>query len=315
MSALTPLIASWIAGALLLLLDGRRRSVAALAVFVLGAVLTLDLVLLAAGGTAEVVAGGWPAGVGIRLRIDRGSLAFAALSTFVLAVVMAHEARQRVLSRLFPAMLVTLCAALHGAFFTADLFDFYVFFELCIVTSFGLSAYGYGKAEIRGALTYVVVNLIGSVLFLVGIASAYQVTGTLDVARIAAASRGGAELLVAAALVFSGLSLKVGLFPFHAWAPVLYSHARPSIAAALAGALVNVGTYALVRFGFGMLDEARRSASPLLVALGLLSTLYGALVAMHRTRPAEIAAYASVAQAGYVVMALGIGGPHAIGAA
>src|SRR5690606_31892507 len=137
-SALVPLIACWVGGALLLGLDGRRAAVGWAAVAVLAFALACDVALLVdlltSGAPAhEVVTGGWPAGVGIRLRVDALALFFGAICALVLAAVMIHEQRSSVHERLFPALMLLLSAGLHGAFFTGDLFNFYVFFELSVV--------------------------------------------------------------------------------------------------------------------------------------------------------------------------------------
>src|SRR5690606_22186814 len=123
--------------------------------------------------------------------VDGFGLWFATICAGVAAAVMIHEGATRVGSRLFPALLVLMCAGLHGAFFTGDLFNFYVFFEISVVTSFALAAYGYGRAEVRGSFVYVALNLLGSVLFLFGVAALYPTTGTLDFTDIAVrAARG-----------------------------------------------------------------------------------------------------------------------------
>jgi multicomponent Na+:H+ antiporter subunit D len=317
MTPLAPLITSWLLAAVLLLMDGRRAWVCALAAAGLGAVCSADVILLVrmtleAGPGFETVTGGWPQGVGIRLRVDQMSLFFGAIVSAVLTAVMIHEAREELRSRLFPSLLCFLATGLHGAFFTGDLFNFYVFFEVSVVTSFALAAYGYGRAEVRGAFVYVAVNLLGSVVFLVGVAIIYHATGYLDLRQIAPES-GGLEreaMILGATLIFVALSLKLGMFPFHGWVPVLYSHAQPAVAAAMSGALVNIGAYGLLRFGETALASERAMSAGVLVAVGAVAGLYGALLAMRRRHPAEILAYISVAHAGYIVLALGVGGVH-----
>lgn len=317
MIALAPLIASWGLGAVLLLLDGRRAWVCALAAAGLSAVCAADLALLAhmtlaPGPGFETVTGNWPQGVGIRLHVDRLGLFFSALTSAVLTAVMIHEAGERLRSRLFPALLLFLATGLHGAFFTGDLFNFYVFFELSVVASFALAAYGYGRAEVRGAFVYIAINLLGSVIFLVGVAIVYHATGFLDLRQIAPQSGGPQReaMILGATLIFVALSLKLGMFPFHGWVPVLYSHAQPAVAAAMSGALVNIGAYGLLRFGSTALASERALSAGVLVALGAVAGVYGALLAIRRRHPAEILAYISVAHAGYIVLALGVGGLH-----
>ncbi len=321
MTPLVPFALIWFVGAALLIADGRRPYAIGVALTTFAAVFVGDVFLLVeqmrGAPVYEAVTGGWPAGIGIRLHADRMALLFAAVVTLVLGGVLVHEARSGIVSRPFPALLLLLGAGLHGAFLTGDLFNFYVFFELSIVASFGLAAYGYGKAEIRATFIYVAINLFGSVLFLTGIAVLYQARGTLDLEQLAAPTIESERVpaMLAGALVFSALVLKLGLFPFHGWVPVLYSHARPAVAAAMSGALVNLGAYGLLRIGWTALADVRASAGGLLVALGLVAVLYGALLAIRRRRAEEVAAYAAIAHAGYVVLAIGVAGEAGVAAA
>jgi multicomponent Na+:H+ antiporter subunit D len=317
---LLPLILTWLAGAVLLLLDGRKRWVIAVAMSGLLAAFVLDAAMLArltAGGEDPfvVTTGGWPAGVGIRLQVDGLAALFSTVSAAVLCIVLLHEARSGVRSRTFPALIVLLGAGLHGAFFTGDLFNFYVFFEVSVVTSFALASYGSGRAEIRGTFVYVALNLFGSVLFLMGVAAVYHATGALDFEQITAVSRGDPSALwLPGVLLFTSLSLKLGLFPFHGWVPVLYSHARPAVVAAFAGALVNIGAYGLLRFGHTWLSFERSSASWFLVLLGGLTATYGALLSANRKTTRRGIAYGAVVHAGYIVLTLGVGGELGIAA-
>ena len=119
------------------------------------------------------------------------------------------------------------------------------FFELSVVTSFALAIYGYGAAELRGAFTYVVANLLGSVLFLTAAAIVYHMAGTLDL--VALSQRAGEDearhaAISAAALIFAADFGQAGPVPDSSgWVPALYSHALPPVAAALSGALINIG--------------------------------------------------------------------------
>ncbi len=318
MSPLLPLIASWIGGAVLLLADGRRRWVAQLAAVILLMVAAADLWLLLRplGGPAilfETTTGGWPVGIGIRLHVDGLALFFGLICAAVLAAVMQHEATVGAESRILPGLLLLMCAGLHGAFFTGDLFNFYVFFELAVVTSIVLAVYGYGRVESRGAFIYMAVNLLGSTLFLVGVIGVYHAVGTLDFGLLASTLNDWDDpILLPGALLLTGLAFKLGLFPFHGWVPVVYSHARPPIAAALAGALVNLGAYGLLRIGLSVFPDAVERAQWLLLALGSAATFYGALLALARRTPAELAAYLAIAQAGYVMIGFGLGSEFGI---
>ena len=97
-----------------------------------------------------------------------------------------YESAGRIESRTFPALSLFLAAGLTGLFLTGDAFNFYVFFEIAMISSYILAAYGEERRQLRAAVIFAVVNLLGSVIFLIGIVSLYHVTGTLDMARIAA---------------------------------------------------------------------------------------------------------------------------------
>src|SRR5699024_10409266 len=160
-----------------------------------------------------------PVGIGIRLRVDGFALFFGAASAVVITAAMVHERGPRARSGYLPALFLFMCAGLHGAFFTGDLFNFYVFFEVSVVTSFALAAYGYGRHEARAAFIYIAVNLLGSVIFLTGVAVIYLQTGLLDLMGLALGDEGPWSGIshLGAALLFVALSLKLGLFPLHYW--------------------------------------------------------------------------------------------------
>jgi multicomponent Na+:H+ antiporter subunit D len=319
-SFLAPLVACWSAGALLFGLDGRKRAVQLVAILALAATLVLDAataVAVARHGPQSVVAGGWPASVGIALRTDLLGALFNLGASAVLLAVLSHESIAGVRARSFPALVCLLEAGLHGFFSTHDAFSLYVFFELSMVASFVLTSCHRSPPELRATFLYVVANLIGSVVFLIAVAALYHVTGTLTLDAIASRASGvpdGAMRLVGALFV-AAFGLKVGLFPFHFWLPVVYRDTCPAIAALLAGALSNAGIYGLLRLGYVIFEPQVRLARPLLVALGAASAIYGALLALGRRDGGEIVAYASVAHAGYPIVALALGGVDGLTAA
>jgi multicomponent Na+:H+ antiporter subunit D len=270
-----------------------------------------------AGGTRQVVTGGWPEGVGIELRADALGVTFAALSVLVLLAAATHEAIGGVRSRTFPGLVVLLAAGLTGLFVTADVFSFYVFFELAMTASYALSAYGGKRRQLRAALVFTAVNLLGSFIFLLSVAGAYRVTGTLAMDQVAErvlTVNPNAAILIAAGF-FVAFSVKLGLFPFHFWLPTVYAGARPAVAAILSGAVANIGAYGLLRFGVGMFPEQLRHAAVALVILGAASIVYGGVLAVGRGDTAEMLAYSAIGQVGYVLVALGVGGPVGLMAA
>lgn len=322
---LLPLVVVWLAALALALLIRRPRmasllAIAALAVAAVGLCVVLAMVMR--HGARDLVVGGWAPGVGIRLRADVLSVLFALASYLSLLAALTFEVlRGEILrrrgARLFPLVVLALAVGLGGLFFTADVFNFYVFFEISMVSSFVLAAYGGAPREIRSATVFTVVNLVGSVLFLVGIAGLYRVAGTLDMSLVAeylATQAQGPPLLVAL-VVFLAFSLKLGMFPFHFWVPAVYRETRPVVAAILSGALVNIGSYGVIRFGGEVFTSALDAGAPLLIVLGGASILYGGVLATGARVAAETLAYSSIGQAGYLMVAVGVGGQAGFAAA
>ena len=314
------LATAWIPGVLVAALDGRRRIVGwgAAAALALQLAALFALAVAVFGGTVqETVAGAWPAGVGIRLRADALGVVFALLSVAVLLAALATEVSDGVATRTFPALVLLMSTGLTGLFLTADVFSFYVFFELSMLCAYGLTSIGDSPRQVGAGLVLAVVNLLGSFLFLLGIAALYHVTGTLEYGAVA--ERLGEVEPVSAALIgcvfFVAFAVKLGLFPFHFWLPAVYASSRPTVAAILSGALANIAAYALLRFGGELLPGQVRLAATVLAVLGVLSILYGALQAVARRDAAEVLAYSAVGQAGYIIVAIALGGAVGFAAA
>lgn len=309
----------WVLGMLLLLADGRKPIVGWIAIGTLLSNIAALIVLavrVLPDGSETIVTGNWVGGVGIVLHADALGVTFALLSSFVVLSALLHETLEGVRSRSFPALTVMLATGLTGLFLTGDIFNFYVFFELAMVAAYVLTAYG-DKRQLGAALIFAVVNLIGSFIFLIAIAATYHVTGTLAMADIAtrmADVEPSAAILIAATF-FVAFGTKLGLFPFHFWLPSVYARTRPAVAAILSGALANIGAYGLLRFGADLLPKELALASTVLIVIGSISVIYGALLAVSRRDSAEMLAYSAIGQAGYVLIALGVGGPIGLAAA
>lgn len=314
------LLVPWAAGAVLLVLDGRRRSTAWVGVGVLGAntaVLGVLTAVVLDRGTQQVVAGGWPAGVGIVLRADALGVVFALVSALVLLAATAAAACTPTRERTFTGLVLLLATGLNGVFLTGDVFNFYVFFELAMMASYALTASSGGRRPVRAALVFAAVNLLGSFVFLLSITGTYRTTGTLAMADVATGIAGvgpNAAVLVATGY-FIAFAVKLGIFPFHFWLPTVYAGTSPAVAAILSGAVANIGGYGLLRFGVELFPAQVALASGVLVVLGAASVVYGGVLAVSRGDAAEMLAYSAIGQVGYVLVAIGIGGPLGLAAA
>ena len=155
-------------------------------------------------------------------------MVFAALSSLAVLAATVFEVLDGVRERVFPGLAVLLAAGLTGVFVTGDLFNFYVFFELAMTAAYVLATYGGTRRELGGALVFATVNLFGTFVFLISVAGVYHVTGTLDMAAIAARMGDvdpNAAVLIAVGF-FVAFGVKLGLFPFHFWLPTVYTSAR-----------------------------------------------------------------------------------------
>ena len=314
------LFVAWAAAPLIILADGRkawvgRAAVAALAVAFAAVAVLAGLVL--SGGTRTVVAGDWPPGVGIVLRADALGVLFALLSLGVLLAALTWEVVAGVTARLFPGLVLFLAAGLTGLFLTGDVFNFYVFFEVSMVASYALATYGGEARQLGAGFVFAVVNLLGTFLFLIGIAGLYHVTGTLEMSAVATQldETGSGTALVIAVAIFVAFGIKLGLFPFHFWLPAVYTSASPGVAAMLSGALANIGSYGVLRFGGEVLADELRTGASVLLALGTASILYGAFQALSRRTASEVLAYSAIGQVGYILVAVAVGGPIGYAAA
>ncbi|MGH2562428.1 MAG: complex I subunit 5 family protein [Thermomicrobiales bacterium] len=313
MMLVLPLAIAWIGAVAIAILDGRRRWVGWLAVTCLagsfGALVVLGVEVFDKGARQEV-AGGWEPGVGIVLHADALGVVFAVLSIGVLLTALVFEVLGGVRSRSFPALILFMATGLTGLFLTGDIFNFYVFFEIAMISAYALTGYGEERRQWRAAAIFAIVNLLGSVLFLIAIAALYHLTGRLDMFGVGQRAQVVAEnpAIQVATLIFIAFGVKLGLFPFHFWLPAVYTSTRPAVAAILGGALANIGSYGLLRFGAGILPRELEFGAPALYALGAMSIIYGAMQAISRHSVSEVIAYSAIGQVGYIMLALAIGG-------
>ncbi len=315
-----PLGILWFGAVLLAVLDGTRRKNGVLSIVILllafGATLALGLDVWRNGPQGFVVAG-WEQGIGISVHVDALGIIFAVLSQSVLLAALIFETTRGINARVFPSMVLFMGVGLTGLFFTGDAFNFYVFFEIAMIAAYVLASYGETPRQLRSAFIFTVVNLLGSVLFLIAIAALYHTTGRLDMAGIKAQVPMVEEspTILIATVMFVAFGVKLGLFPFHFWLPAVYTGVRASVAAIFSGALANIGTYGLLRFGGDLLPRALEQGGPVLIVLGSISIIYGGVQSISRRNANEVLAYSAIGQVGYIMIALAIGGQVGFAAA
>ena len=312
-----PVVLPLLAGALLLL-PGRRGGPLATALAFSSLLVVLACAAALAARTADgsvlaYLAGNWPAPFGIALAVDRLAAAMV-LVTALVAIACQLAAGDDLARRqpLFHALLQFQVAGLNGAFLTADLFNLFVFFEVMLAASYGLLLYGSGAERVRSGLHYIAVNLTSSLLFLIGVAMIYGMTGTLNMAdlpqRVAALAATDRPLFEAgAALLGIAFLIKAGTWPLNFWLPTAYAAASAPVAAVFA-VLTKVGIYAVLRVGT-LLASADAATSFIDVGLfygGMATLAYGVLGMLGGQQLSRLIAYAVVVSSGLLLAALGL---------
>jgi multicomponent K+:H+ antiporter subunit D len=318
------------AALMLLLGEGRRSFKALLNVLstTLGLAMAVALLLrVQADGPAAFgvyLPGNWSVPYGIVLVADRLSALMAVLAGSVgLAALLFALARWQRAGVYFHALFQLQLMGLYGAFLTADLFNLFVFFEVLLAASYGLLLHGGGPERVRAGLHYIAINLVASLLFLIGVAVLYGVTGTLNMADIAqklhAVPDSDRGLLHAGAAILAIAFLaKAALWPLNFWLPPAYA-AASAPAAAVFAILTKVGVYAVLRlWTLCFPADAGISAGfgdRVLVWGGIATLAYGAIGMMASQQLARLAGYSVIASSGTLIAAVGFDVPALSGAA
>jgi NADH-quinone oxidoreductase subunit M len=249
------------------------------------------------------------------LGVDGISLWLILLTTFLtpIALLASWEAiRER--EKAYYLLFLALETGMSGVFAALDLFLFYVFWEVSLIPMYFLiGVWGHGR-RIYSAVKFFLYTMAGSVLMLVAIVWLYRAAGTFDLGALIAAlqtSQGtGRPLLTEAQQTalflafFLAFAIKVPLFPLHTWLPDAHVDAPTAGSVILAGILLKMGTYGLVRFCLPLFPQAARENATWIVALALIGIVYGALVALVQPDMKKLVAYSSVSHLGFVVLGI-----------
>ena len=319
MSTLLPLpVLVPLVGAGLTLAFGRRprlqRAVSLLSLtLVLVASLAL-LVLVHREGPSSLEVGRWAPGIGISLVADRLSVLMLTVSAIVTLGVLVYAVGEGVIDggrrtpvSIFHPTFLVLAAGVSNAFLSGDLFNLYVGFEVLLASSYVLLTLGGTASRVRAGITYVVVSLVSSFLFLVGIALVYATTGTLNMAQISvrmAEVPADVQTVVHLVLLLA-FGIKAAIFPLSAWLPDSYPTAAAPVTAVFAGLLTKVGVYAIIRTET-LLFPGDSMRTVLLVA-AILTMVVGALGAVAQSDIKRLLSFTLVSHIGYMVLGIALG--------
>jgi multicomponent Na+:H+ antiporter subunit D len=263
----------------------------------------------------------WPAPYGITVFADALTgvmLTVVGLLTLLLlpyAIASLDKSRARL--GYYPMALLLLMGA-NGAFITGDLFNLYVFYEVLLMSSFVLLALGGTPSQINGAIRYVVLNLMGSIMLLLAAGITYGTVGTLNMAQISERMGMAPYALQAliAGLLFVAFSGKAAAFPLFFWLPSSYHTPHPVVTALFSGVLTKVGMYSLFRTFPLFFPELLVAWQPFIMTIAALTMFVGVLGAFAQPTIRRLLSFHIISQIGYMLMGLGVAltpGPFGVG--
>lgn len=269
----------------------------------------------AGGGMAYEQQLAWipSAGVSYHVALDGLSLPLVAVTAVLFLACAVYSLRQTDRVKSFVLLFLFLHTVSLGLFTALDLILFFVYFDLSIVGMyFVIARWGHGTAR-RSALTFFLYTFVGSLALLLGFIGLALATEphTFDILAITRADPLAGDGLHGALVLLAigvGLAVKTPTVPFHTWLPPAHTDAPAAGSAILAGVLLKMGTYGFVRIAMPLLPDTWRQYAGVVVIIGVVSVLYGALVALAQEDFKRMVAYTSVNHMGYIILALGAAG-------
>lgn len=308
-----PIVVPLFAAALTVMFGRWRAVQRVIALAALSGVVGVSIALLVQADDEAIItmdAGGWAAPLGITLVVDRLAAMMLVTSSAMLLVVLIYAIGQRDVERRhagFHPIYLVLASGVSASFITGDMFNLFVAFEMMLAASYVLLTLGGRPDQVRSGMTYVVISLVASSLFITALALLYAATGTVNMAdlaerlpELADGVRVGFSLLLI--LVFG---IKAGLFPLFFWLPDSYPTAPGPVTAIFAGLLTKVGVYAIIRTQTLLFSFDAQQGTVLLV-VGGLTMLAGVLGALAQDDLRRALSFHIVGQIGYMIFGLGL---------
>lgn len=319
-----PILTPMITAALVFLVPVDRMLRGQISMLGSGALALLGAILLKTvwlDGPLAANMGSWPAPFGITLVADLFSalmvLATGLVGLAVSIYALADIDHERAAGG-FDSFLQMLLAGVTGAFLTGDLFNLYVWFEVMLIASFALMTLGGDKRQLDGAVKYVAINLISTVLLLTAIGLLYGLAGSLNMADLHGKLvdlEDQGLLGVVAVLFLIAFGIKAAVFPLFFWLPASYHTPPIAVSAVFAGLMTKVGVYALIRTftlifpaGIGLVTE-------IIFVTALITMATGVLGAISQTDMRRILAFQVIASIGFLLLGLSLQNPLALAAA
>jgi multicomponent Na+:H+ antiporter subunit D len=319
--AILPIILPLIAAPIVLILGrsilswGFATLISAWACFISWQLLAATL----SDGVISYAVGGWPPPWGIEMRVDAANafvlLAVSSISTLVL--LFAKDSIEKEIDKSQHGLFYTahmLClAGLSGILITGDAFNLFVFLEISSLATYTLVSLGRDRRCLTAAFRYLVMGTIGATFILIGVGMLYMKTGTLnmlDLAERIHAYDSSRTINTGLAFIMVGVSVKLALFPLHAWLPAAYTHAPSAVTAFLASTATKVAVYVMIRFIFTIFGAEYvfedMSMDLILMVLAVVAIFKCSYMAAVQSNVKTLLAYSSVAQIGYMILGVSL---------
>lgn len=262
-------------------------------------------------GYLVLQAGGWQAPFGITFVSDTLSSIMVLLTATISLTVGIYSTTALNLSRIkygYFFLFHFLIMGLLGTFLTGDIFNLYVWFEVVIISSFVLLTLGGKKMQMEGAIKYVTMNMLASIIFLTAIGILYGITGTLNMAalgtKISSIENTGL-VSVTALLFFAGFGIKSAVFPLYFWLPSSYHTPPSAIAAIFGGLLTKMGIYAMIRV-FTLIFQPDEFMRNVFIVIAIMTLITGALGTVNKRSVRRMISYLIVCHIGYLIAGIGL---------
>jgi len=261
--------------------------------------------------------GGWAPPIGINLVLDGLShflLLTVSLIAFLATLYSISYMEKYTAKEKYYTLFMLMVAGMNGVILTGDFFNLFVFLEIAAVASYSLVAFGTESEELEASFKYMIMGTVASTFILLAIGIIYGLTGTLNMADVAASFPHTAKFakVFIITLFLMGFGMKSALVPFHAWLPDAHPSAPAPISAMLSGVLIKaLGVYVIVRVLYNILGMSAQLSSALMI-LGVISMLVGVLLAIGQWDFKRLLAYHSISQIGYVMLGIGLATPLGI---
>jgi NAD(P)H-quinone oxidoreductase subunit 4 len=285
----------------------RRAAIVLLIIQLLLSLRVIFLFDLSDGGMQLQESFYWLSSLGLdyRLGIDGLSLPLVLINAVLtlVATIASRDITQR--PRLYFSLLLVISGAVNGAFLSQNLLLFFLFYELELIPLWLLISVWGGTNRAYAATKFLIFTAVSGILILGAFLGLAFATGSVDFSLTPVTTLQlsmGAQILLLSSLLI-GFGIKVPLFPFHTWLPDAHTEASTPVSVLLAGVLLKLGTYGILRFGMGLFPEAWSVLAPAMAIWAAISVLYGSLAAIAQVDMKRMVAYSSVGHMGYVLLA------------